>query len=230
MSRQDGIAGQGPTPADTAAGDDLRAMLRSARAQHRTGAGAVLDVLLRGVDDPSTLVASLVSRAGVAVLLDPADAVPDFGTWKASSAKQWRCVVVRARDGQRFIAAEDPWDEATLHRVARVIPGGLPAAAIPRACLESWLTGSDVPMPFANTPRSAAATTEGSGVANSASAGEGPIVAFVDHALKAAFRLGASDVHFECDRSSVTVKHRLDGVMVPFATQTIASIQVATGN
>jgi general secretion pathway protein E len=46
---------------------------------------------------------------------------------------------------------------------------------------------------------------------------EGPIVAFVDHALKAAFRLGASDVHFECDRSGVNVKHRLDGVMVPFA-------------
>lgn len=193
-------------------------MLRTARTQHRAGAGAVLDVLLRGAGDPAALVADLVSRAGVTVLLDPAEAVPDFGAWKASSAKQWRCVVVRARDGQRFIASEDPWDEATLQRVARVVPGGLPAAAVPRACMEIWLAGTEVPVTTAGVARPASAViTASSGGISGASVGEGPIVAFVDHALKAAFRLGASDVHFECDRTSVSVKHRLDGVMVPFA-------------
>ena len=194
------------------AGDALRATLRAARAQHRAGAGSVLDVLLRGAADRADLVASLASRAGVAVFLDATEAVPEFDPWKEASARQWRCLVVRARDGRRYLAAEDPWDETALHRVARVIPGGLPPAAVPRACLDSWLAVT-APPPAAATARVPAATA----VAGAAGA-EGPIVAFVDHALKAAFRLGASDVHFECDRSSVSVKHRLDGVMVPFAT------------
>jgi general secretion pathway protein E len=42
------------------------------------------------------------------------------------------------------------------------------------------------------------------------------IVDFVDRALIAAWRTGASDVHFECDRQGLTVKHRLDGVMARF--------------
>jgi general secretion pathway protein E len=195
-------------------GDALRARLRVARAQHRAGAGSVLDVLLREAEDRAPLLESLVSRAGVAILLDPADAVPDFAAWKEGDARQWRCLVVRTSSGQCLLAAEDPWDETALQRVARVVPGGLPAAAVPRACLESWLA--------ATTPRLSAAgpaaAPAAAGAAASRSAGaEGPIVAFVDHALTAAFRLGASDVHYECDRSGVNVKHRLDGVMVPFA-------------
>ncbi len=192
-------------------GDALRTALRNARAQHRAGAGSVLDVLLRGTADRAALLASLVSRAGVAVFTEPAEAVPEFDAWKESSARQWRCVVVRAHDGRRFLAAEDPWDEAVLHRVTRVVSGGLPAAAIRRDCFEGWLAAS-TPSATATVarPTKVASTVAGAGA-------EGPIVAFVDQALKAAFRLGASDVHFECDRTSVSVKHRLDGVMMPFA-------------
>jgi general secretion pathway protein E len=194
-------------------GDALRAGLRAARAQHRAGAGSVLDVLLRGADDHAALLASLTSRAGVAVILDPAEAVPEFEAWKEGDARQWRCLVVRTSDGRRFLAAEDPWDETALQRVARVIPGGLPAAAVPRECLTTWLAAA-APPPAAGAARPPVAAATATGAAGA----EGPIVAFVDHALKAAFRLGASDVHFECDRSGVNVKHRLDGVMVPFAT------------
>ncbi len=212
MSRQNSDA---PAVAD---GGDLRALLRAARAQHRAGAGAVLDILLRGVDEPSTLVAALASRAGVSVMLEAGDAAPEFGAWSAASAKQWRCVVVRAQDGELLVAAEDPWDEAVLQRVARAFPGGLPAAAVTRACIDNWLSGTQTPAAVAEPARSQAeVTTGGSAPARGAATAEGPIVAFVDHALKAAFRLGASDVHFECDRTSVSVKHRLDGVMVPFA-------------
>ena len=201
-------------PGSGGAGDDLRAALRTARNQHRAGAGAVLDILLRGVADPAAVAADLAARAGVAVLLEPSDAVPDFASWKAASAKQWRCVVVRAHDGRRLIAAEDPWDETLLLRVARAVPGGLPPAAVRRASLDAWLAAADAPA-AAGTRRAAEPGASG---AAGAAGGEGPIVAFVDQALKAAFRLGASDVHFECDRSSVGVKHRLDGVMVPFAS------------
>ncbi len=41
-----------------------------------------------------------------------------------------------------------------------------------------------------------------------------PIVRFVDAAIYDAWKAGASDIHFECDRSGVHVKLRLDGVLV----------------
>ncbi len=216
MNGRDTVVGSGPAPSRNE--PDLRTALRAARAQHRVGAGAVLDILLRGVDDPSALVAELASRAGVAVLLEPADATPEFGAWKASDAKQWRCVVVRSRAGELLVAAEDPWDEGVVQRVGRAVPGGLPAAAATRACMDHWLAGAEAATPRAPEARSQAVSTAGGTTsAGGSAAGEGPIVSFVDHALKAAFRLGASDVHFECDRTSIGVKHRLDGVMVPFA-------------
>jgi general secretion pathway protein E len=41
------------------------------------------------------------------------------------------------------------------------------------------------------------------------------VVKFVDAAIYDAWRSGASDIHFECDRHGVHVKLRLDGVLVP---------------
>jgi len=41
-----------------------------------------------------------------------------------------------------------------------------------------------------------------------------PIVRFVDAAIYDAWKAGASDIHFECDRGGVHVKLRLDGVLV----------------
>jgi len=199
-------------PVAEAADDALGAMLRAARVQHAAGSGSVLDVLLRGTMDRDALVASLVARAGVAVLLDPGQAVPEFDLWKESNARQTRALVVRRHDGRRFVAAEDPWDESTLHRMARLVPGGLPAAAATSACVDRWLETTVSAKPsIAQRPSVATSSSDSGGGA------EGPIVAFVDQAIQAAFRLGASDVHFESDRSSISVKHRLDGVMVPFA-------------
>jgi len=45
----------------------------------------------------------------------------------------------------------------------------------------------------------------------------GPVVEFVDAAIRAAFNNGASDIHFECNRSGVVVKLRQDGVMTRYA-------------
>jgi len=42
-----------------------------------------------------------------------------------------------------------------------------------------------------------------------------PVVRFVDAAIYDAWKAGASDIHFECDRNGVRVKLRLDGVLVP---------------
>ncbi|MGN6527143.1 MAG: GspE/PulE family protein [Burkholderiaceae bacterium] len=196
---------------------DLRAALRSARAQHRAGAGAVLDILLRGAADPDAVIARLPRQAGVEVLAEPTEAVPDFEGWSLERAREARCVVVRTLQGRRLLAAEDPWDEDMAQRVARHVPGTLSPAAARRVCIDAWLASppaQSVPAVVASAPRPSEAARGAPAVAD---VDGGPIVAFVDQALEAAFRLGASDVHFECDRHGVRVQHRLDGVMVPFA-------------
>ena len=189
---------------------DLAEALRSAREQHRAGAGAVLDVLLRtpGIE-PQALALRLRQQAGVAVVLTADGAQPDFERLDRATARQWRCVLLR-HEGSLMLAAEDPWDEALLQRVARRIgEQPLPGAA-PRALLQAWL-GDELPhagVQGASPPVESVHTHTHA---------QGPIVAFVDQALRAGFEHGASDVHFECDRAGVTARHRLDGVMATFA-------------
>jgi general secretion pathway protein E len=184
--------------------NDLREQIRTARAQHRAGAGAVLDILLRGAGaQAAALVQSVRDRGGVTVLLESGHLQPDFSQWDQAAARQSRCVVLRNGGGDLLVAAEDPWDETLLQRVARRIAQQPTPAAVTRAVLQGWLGEGSVPR--AGTAR-----------ADDTHA-DGPIVQFVDQALRAGFEGGASDVHFECDRSGVTVKHRLDGVMAHFA-------------
>lgn len=184
---------------------DLAAAIASARAQHRAGGGAVLDILLRSAGaSAEELATQLRQRAGVDVLTDAGGHRPDFSSWDAASARQSRCLVVRTTNGELRIAAEDPWDEALLQRVARRIGRQALAVAATRSAMQALL-GED----------GMASSAVASG--GSHAAADGPIVQFVDQALQAGFKGGASDVHFECDRQGVTVKHRLDGVMTHFA-------------
>ncbi|HEX6705216.1 MAG TPA: GspE/PulE family protein [Albitalea sp.] len=182
----------------------LRDAIQAARAQHRAGAGAVLDILLRGAGAAAPqMLARVQERGGIAVLQASAQLAPDFRAWDAASARQARCVVLRNGAGDAWLAAEDPWDEALLQRVARRVGQQLTPAAVGRAAIQSWLGET----PSANSAGAAVASEQA----------DGPIVQFVDQALSAGFTGGASDVHFECDRTGVTVKHRLDGVMAHFA-------------
>lgn len=64
--------------------------------------------------------------------------------------------------------------------------------------------------------------------------GQATAVSFVEQALATAHQEGASDVHFECDRTGIRTKFRIDGVMCPgpvqesthFAEQVISRIKV----
>ena len=189
-------------PAD----QDLRDAIRAARLQHRAGAGSVLDILLRGAGgDTLGLGTRLRERAGVAVLHPSAELRADFTQWDAATARQCRCVVLRDQAGEMFVAAEDPWDEVLMQRVARRVGQQPVPAAVARSAMQAWLG------------ETASTTAASASADNSAGVADGPIVQFVDQALLAGFTGGASDVHFECDRSGVTVKHRLDGVMAHFA-------------
>jgi general secretion pathway protein E len=111
---------------------------------------------------------------------------------------------LRTQAGGPGLAMADPWDERALQQASRML-GGLPepyaATSDELAC---WQAVPDAPVAAAPAPSAARAP------------GGSAIVDFVDRALMAAWRSGASDVHFECDRQGLTVKHRLDGVMARF--------------
>ena len=153
----------------------------------------------------TTLVERLTMDAGVVVLTPSETLNVDFSAIDLATSKSWRCAVVSRADGSSVLAAEDPWDDALLLRVNRRLGRQLMPAAVGRKTLQ-LLLGGEVTASSVSTR-----AHEAQGQA------DGPIVAFVDSAIRSAFQSGVSDVHFECDRSGVTVKHRLDGVMTRYA-------------
>lgn len=181
---------------------------RLARAR-APGDGTVLDRLRRQPGMPQdALPECLQQRGGVAVFeraeglrLD-ASALPPMGP---SSS----CVVVRDRAGQRWLACADPWDEATVTVATQRIGQILPLAAASGAALSMWRAENAADHgSVATEPDDGGAAENGNSV---------PVVAFVDRAIAAACELGASDVHFESDRQGMSAKHRIDGLMRPYA-------------
>ena len=201
----------------------FKAELRAARVQSSAGAGAVLDVLLRAGHQSATLAPLLFEVGGVGMVAAPSYASPDFSQWGREQARRLRCAVVRTVQGQQLVAAEDPWNESSMQQVIRAAGVSLGAAVVSRATLQAWLAdGADATSPATTSP------------ARAATDAQSPIVRFVDQAVQQAFATGASDVHFECGGQGVTVKHRLDGVLVRFdhmdgvqqAEETISRLKV----
>ena len=184
----------------------LRAAIQSARQQHRAGAGSVLDVLLRAAGlDAVALGRRLEDEAGVAVLTLAGHERVDCSKIDMPTARAWRCAVVEREGASPVLAAEDPWDELLVQRASRRLGLQVTPVAVTRAALDRLL--GNEPMPSTAKPAFRDATARD----------DGPIVGFVDAAIRAAFRGGGSDIHFECDRTGVTVKLRIDGVMSRFA-------------
>jgi general secretion pathway protein E len=189
---------------------DLNELIASARRQHRAGAGTVLDVLLRSAGrDEAALLRRLRDEAGVEAA-SPAEAEADFASLDLKTAAAWRCVVLR-RTGRSglWLGMEDPWNDELLRRAERHVRASLEPVALTSADLSGWLEMSG--------ERQAGTHNASTTPAIDAAHADGPIVAFVDTAVKSAFEAGASDIHFECDRKGVTVKLRQDGVMARFA-------------
>ncbi|MFG6433463.1 GspE/PulE family protein [Roseateles sp. LYH14W] len=181
----------------------LRAAIQSARQAHRSGAGTVWDVLLRSGAMPEADWKRLLHEAaGIRVVDAGGTHRVDFSKLPLEEARRLRAVPLSVEPGASSpVALADPWNDETLRTLAARL-GGMPEPmAASAAVLDQWL-GGDVRAPV--TARQAV---------SSGPLGDGPVVQFVDSALRAAYAAGASDVHFECDRSGVTVKLRLDGVM-----------------
>ena len=188
----------------------LQQALVSARQLHASGAGSVLDILLRSAGlSNSALAAQLQAGFGVSAVFDASQAQPDFATMDRLTAHAMGCVPLRLQaDGSLRLGMADPWNEPAVRRASSAL-GLIPElAALPSQLLEFWLG-----------PGSSTASADGA-TASRAAQIAGPVVDFVNGAIRAAFNGGASDVHFECDRAGVTVKLRQDGVMAHFARMT----------
>ncbi len=131
--------------------------------------------------------------------------------------------------GRKLFVVADPWDDQILQWLSNRL-GFYPSLA--------WATKTDilaaleqaehgikassglggVPAPSTTTfaeARSVDADSSSSVISiESIERSTSPIVRFVDAAIYDAWKAGASDIHFECDRSGVHVKLRLDGVLV----------------
>jgi general secretion pathway protein E len=183
----------------------LHGAIMAARAQMRVGKGALTDILTQSVVPVEEWVHYLREQAGIEVCLEAEAGKADFSKWTLAEAKEHRCVLLISQTHPPCLAMEDPFNESVIRRVAKLL-GQVPRPlAVTERTMTAWLDAEN-PQP---TQRLAGILMDP--VAS-------PIVSFVDKALKAGFKSGASDVHFECDRSGVTVKHRLDGVLVRFSS------------
>ncbi|WP_255370302.1 GspE/PulE family protein [Roseateles sp. YR242] len=196
--------------------DDRHAFPAALQAARRRvaqdGSVSVLDALRADGRWPPAAVALLLRDVGgiEALATDTGQApdLPAFGAQAATLARQWRAVPVRnaARPDQLQVAMADPWHEASLRGIQQALGRRVTPVAASQAQLDEWLgAGSN-----------GAAPAGGSISANALQA-SGPVVEFVDTALRRAYALGASDIHFECSRSGVQVRFRRDGVLVPHA-------------
>lgn len=187
---------------------DLQTAIQTARRLHQSGAGSVLDVLIRSNSWPHALLAEQLQKAG-ADLVDSVDAAqPDFSALDLTICRDLNCVPVRmpGKDGLR-LAVADPWRDDWMRKATAAL-GYVPQfAAATNAVMDLWL-GKPTQTPI----------TQAGSFGNLANTTQGPVVSFVDTAIRAAFADGASDIHFECSRTGVKVKFRQDGVMVPFAS------------
>jgi len=200
---------------------DLIALVRAARRQYRPGTGTVYDRLLRQAGSHLLWLGDeLRSTCGVDTV--SADEVePDFTLLNAATASAWRCVVLRSlHDDVLRLGAEDPWDEGLLHKASLFIGQPLVPAAVTFADLCRWLGRDGGIPPVAASPADAAtALTTGPRRPDDVRAlhADAPALRFADEVINAALSSGTSDIHFECDRTGVTARHRRDGVLSPYA-------------
>ncbi|HEY4080823.1 MAG TPA: ATPase, T2SS/T4P/T4SS family [Burkholderiaceae bacterium] len=191
--------------------NDLRSALQSARRLHRTGGGTVLDILLRsGGASPEALAQGLQQQAGVTAVFSPEGLQADFAVIDQPRAQQMGCVPFRmAGDSQLRVGLADPWDEDRVRKISQALGMVPQLAALTSSALNPWVPGAAGPQQAsAGITASAAAADQGV---------SGPVVDFVDTAIRTGFTQGASDIHFECGRVGVEVKLRQDGVLVPYA-------------
>ena len=163
----------------------------------RSGAAQNLwtSIVNRTGGSAADVASALRSHYGISTIedaeLESADVKPDK---LAGAAGFW------VKYGSRWLLiCADPWGTAVSTELTRR-PDSAPVIAQPGQ-MEKLIARSN---------RASHATTTQS---RENDGSESPVVAFVDNAIRRAYKEGASDIHFESDRGGLAVKFRIDGVM-----------------
>jgi general secretion pathway protein E len=147
---------------------------------------------------------------------------PELGTMSFTDCLARGIYPIAGKGEPCFIVA-DPWDGQLLQWLSNRLGYYPDLAWADKADIEAALqqaaqrVKASAQLAQAGGERDPAAAAGGSNGAISIESIErssSPIVRFVDAAIYDAWRAGASDIHFECDRTGVHVKLRLDGVLV----------------
>ena len=160
--------------------------------------GALWQALVQATQvSEEELARAMLEWQGVAVVADSDRAnvvrIDDEGPARDST-------LLPVRLGNRILLlSEDPWAPAAIAKLG-AHAGALPALATPGQ-MDALRASSAVAV------RSIAADEP-------ARANSSPVVDFVEAAILRAYDDGASDIHFETDRSGIGIKYRLDGVMI----------------
>jgi general secretion pathway protein E len=205
----------------------LHAMLAPARAAALAGDGDVVaELLLRAACTSGQLASVAQAVFGIDYIeaVEISAQAPDLTQVGFTDCFVRAIYPMRLPGRLQFVVA-DPWDDDALQWLANRI-GAYP--------LLVWARRSDIVAALELAQHRLKASSElGSGAVGSGGIthdnlsdvisiasierSTSPVVRFVDAAIYDAWKAGASDIHFECNRSGVRVKLRLDGVLVPAA-------------
>lgn len=180
----------------------LRSAIDEARTSCHEADGALFAAVKQLLEVPfEVLSEGLLCHQGIAVLDDEVLAQAQVAL--ISGAPEGALVL---HQGASYLLFDDPWsDNAIRSLLAGMNHGARLALARPGQLARLDLAPGSFDR-YGGAAASGGLTLNG-GHSN-------PVVAFVSSAIDKGYVDGASDIHFECDRSGVVVKFRLDGVMV----------------
>jgi general secretion pathway protein E len=166
----------------------------------------------------SALAAGLGFRALEASELKLLTPAYDLIPYADASIRQ--CIALRDSEGKVIVACSDPWQSTIRNWAEEAVPVSFSWALAEPAHLQDLLAHSehtlkalDTLVADENTLIQAAPDAEDISLVH---IGEdtSPVVRLVNSTLYDALKSGASDIHFEMTQTGLSVKYRLDGVLV----------------
>ena len=154
---------------------------------------------------------------------DLAGFVPDWSRWPLVQAMRLGVVVGQGTDASSpwLAFTASPQDHALREAVARRVGLPLQWHAVDQDTLSAWLTEGEAGYQargFLDEADAAATSAEGQVLhelsVDAISRQTSAVIKMLDATLFDALKAQASDLHMECTASGMTIRHRLDGVMV----------------
>ena len=208
-------------PHSTLTPDNLAALRNEARAAGQSVAQRVQEQF--GLDAEATLNLLAAHSHHPAFDMAALNALTvDFGKMSFNEAARRHCLAARDAEGQLWLMLADPWDSAARAYAAHVLGApfklGLAHPADLAALMARHEEGLHA-MEGVGDGATHAMLDSGVETLSFASIAEdaSPVVRLVRSTLYDALKAGASDIHLETDTRGLTVKYRIDGVLLHIA-------------